>query len=327
MTETKIIRSDIISPGDVSLVSTHSSDVKTSNIVTLDPKLGELCQGYIFRAITASPVERTVGFILSVPYTINLESKHTETKSFKTILSTHLCVKRDHREVKIAKRLIEETHNYAISKSIFHGYHYLIKPYTKHSIGLKEWYRPLDAKKAAAKGYQLVVPKIKGVKDYGPVAAYIYKTSITHRYRATTPSDFDVLIKRSLRVAKPSEEEWKFLNKDPVTWTTILNDEGSVLAVCAYRPYILINRKGVINAAQLVYTEGTLEHKESFVPAMETLFGILSEKGYIAVHGVKQGPLEESFHLLKIICTNPMYMDFYYPQDKVAPEGVNLLYI
>lgn len=256
----------------------------------------------------------------------------TKSSSYATALTTHLCVHKDHRSKGLAMALIRAAITHGYEHGVYTGYHYIGSAKTLSHIPVKAWYRPLNAKEAARVGYTLVVPPVKGVRDYGRLAAMFYRTGVKHKYRPTILTDFSSLQVRKVSLDIPTEIEWKRLNSSPLIWQTLLSPKGKVEMVGCYRSFP-IQRDGFkapIKAAQIVYVEtATSCSGKDELAALESFLGVIEAAGYVVIHGLAQGPLVEYADRLKLVQTSFMYLDFYNLNldPPTLPQQVNLLYV
>lgn len=306
-----------ITSADVSFIADQHSD----SYAVLDPTLSLLCQSNIINLYTGASI---VGFILAIPHRISLKGD----KIYNCGLSTHLCIHKSHRHKKLAMVLIQSLIYLGYKNNMSVGYHYMNSPKTLSNIATTAFYRPLNIRSVIAKGYQVPIPKIKGVRDVHRLATLLYSTKITHKYRPTVLSDFDILIQRQVSIAKFTTEEWSRFNKQPLIWTTVLNDKKPLI-VCAYRPFIIHNKHGIVNAIQLVYIETSSTDSKDICAGINTFMSIITQSGYEVIHGIIQGPLVDISAPLKLIPAAVMYLDFYNLSVgvKVAPSHVSMLYI
>jgi len=280
-----------ISAEEELFVQTHGRN-GSDNAALLDMALVGPCQGYIVR-INMKDV--MVGFALSLAHAITIKG----CEPILTGLTTHLCVKEEHRSQGIGMFLIETIIRWGFAKEIHTGYHYLRTPKTRSAVAMKPWYRPLNVKACLAAEYQLPTLPSRGFRDTTSLVERTYSLPKTTASPASLEDAAAIISAAQRRITIDPALSWSRLSMPPFIW---LKAEGGVACV---RKYVI---QGVtrILAAQLCFFECLGDATAS----LRSIFAWLCDHECIVVHGLAMGA-QLGTDAKMIMANATLHLDFY----------------
>lgn len=305
----------------------------SGNSYILDPKLSK-------NNITVKLVEQynsssILGFIISVPHSIHLQKDDFLYEDIDTVVSTHLCVSKIHRNKELAKYLIAGVIDTGFSQNILTGYHYILNPKSESNIPIFNYYRPLNVETAIEYGYE--IPSKNGFNSSELSNKDLLK--LQNEYNVNKFPDFIVretiyedisflqTCKRKLSVTL-SEKRFHEL-KDFLEWYSI-EHKGKVVGIIAYKTMVMHVSK--IQKGCPMGRIVLLEMKEKYTEAvLSKVINHLQEKKYSVMSGVIFGTLTNRILQRKMgfcLC-GTQYLDFYnlHVNLKKDASDCNLMYI
>lgn len=123
----------------------------SGNSFIIDPKINE--NNVVVKLIDQH--KEILGFAISIPCSLYLNIKDSESQIIESGLTTHLCVSLKHRHKELATYIISGIIDYGYQNSIFTGYHYINSPKSSSTILVFNYFRPLNLESAIEFGYEI----------------------------------------------------------------------------------------------------------------------------------------------------------------------------
>lgn len=298
----------------------------SGNSYILDPKLSK-------NNITVKLVEQynpssILGFIISVPHSINLQKDDFLYETIDTVVSTHLCVSLKHRNKELAKYLITGAIDTSYSQNILTGYHYIMNPKSESNITVFNYYRPLNIETAIEYGY--IIPSKNGNKDLLNLQnEYNVNKFPDFLLRVSSFEDLEFLQTCNRKLSVILNEKRFHETKDFLEWYSI-EYKGKVVGIIAYKTMVMHVAK--IQKGCPMGRIVLLEMKEKYCEAvLSKIISHLQEKRYSVMSGVIFGTLTNKSLQRKMgfcLC-GTQYLDFYNLNVNLKKDGsdCNLMYI
>lgn len=332
----KVLINENYSVADMKFVLNHSTSV-SGNSQILDSNLYN--HNINIKIVNVQKLDELYGFILSLPHTIRLKKSNCDDyEIIDTVVTTNLCVHKEHRSKNLAAHLILGVIQYGFTKSIFTGYHYIKEPKSESSLKIFNYYRPLNATACLDVGYEIPSFRIKDYilrKDFStPETTSLYTNeqllNIENEYKIhcdiskynITDSVFEDLKYLQNNDRKLSvvidEERFNFMKTNGFKFKTIKNmkyefaGKSFIVGLYIYKNRILYigKSKKSLNTASMVLIEVS---QNNTYQIMNTIFENLSNEGYIIMTGSLFGNICDNTlrkQLSMVIC-GYQYLDFY----------------
>lgn len=269
------------------------------------------------RVVESGKPEKTLGFALSVPHTLWVESEKVE---IRTGLTTQLCVSSEHRNNDLARYLITSIIDHGFNHEIYTGYHYISKPRTISNVHVYTYFRPLKLGSAIEFGYEV------------PFHDSNYEVSLNTDYsiREIRFEDLEMCRKvdRKLTISL-SKREFDELMFDSEGIAIMY--KSRVVGVCIYRTVLLHTKKDkVCPVGRIVFLEMIDRHSHHVVSCI--IDHLISLEKYVVMAGVCFGSLNNRHvkNSLGFIVSGESYLDFYNLHLKNTSRNaneINLLYM
>lgn len=217
-------------------------------------------------------------------------------------------------------------------RNILTGYYFTSSSYTKTSIKVNTWYRPIDVKSANECKYQIPIEKSR-ILDEKDILKYI-----TEKYenwneikdkmkiRPTEREDFRQLRRRKRRIhlSDPSRDEWKYLSNEPLNWITFSYDH-QVKGIACIRDLVTVFDTNKVTNAELVFFEPIDDRytKDMYL----NLFKYLNKRKYTCIYGIFMGALSNENMTTGFIECEVKYLNFYGFESNVNRDEISILYL
>lgn len=269
------------------------------------------------RVVESGKSEKTLGFALSVPHTLWVESEKVE---IRTGLTTQLCVSVDHRNNDLARYLITSIIDYGFHNDIYTGYHYIATPRTVSNVHVYTYFRPLKVSSAIEFGYEV------------PFHGTNYEVTLNTDYSVRDLKFEDLeLCRRVGRKLTVSVNKVEFENLMADSEGITILYKSKVVGVCIYRTVLLHTKKDkVCPIGRVVLMEMIDRHTHHVVSSIINYLSSLNK--YVVMSGVCFGSLNNRHikNSLGFIVSGESYLDFYNLHLKNSSRNaneINLLYM
>jgi hypothetical protein len=336
-------------------VLTHSASLISGNSHICDQKL--FSHNTNIQIIDKENPSTYYGFILSVPHVVRLKTKD-DFESIHTVVTTDLCVHKEHRNKNLASHLILGVIQWGFSNNIYTGYHYIKDSKSASALKIYNYYRPLNIQVCLESGYE--IPSFR-VKDFilrssasgeSETASYTREQllKIEPEYKINsqdiskyniTDSEFKDLTYLQNQDRKLSvvidEERFNFMKSNGFKFKTIKQSFKSksgtkdiIVGLFIYKNRILYisKSKKSLNTASSVLIE--VSQNNTF-EIMHSILNYLSEEGYAIMTGSLFGNLSDNTlrKQLSMVKSGYQYLDFYnlHVEHNNDVSKINLLYV